>query len=68
MELESFKLSALEALSKIIGSHFTGTEISELFRKAGFHSQARPGQPVCSLLNLAIFAIQIFAQNAFLIF
>jgi len=36
MELESFKLPALEALAKIIGDHFTGTEVSELFRKAGF--------------------------------
>ena len=36
MELESFKLSALEALSKIIGDNRTGSEISELFRKAGF--------------------------------
>jgi len=36
MELESFKLPALEAMAKIIGDHFTGTEVSELFRKAGF--------------------------------
>jgi uncharacterized protein (TIGR02391 family) len=36
MELEPFKLSALEALSKIIGDNYTGSEITELFRKAGF--------------------------------
>lgn len=36
MELEPFKLSALEALAKIIGDNYTGSEISELFRKAGF--------------------------------
>lgn len=36
MELEPFKLPALEALAKIIGDNYTGSEISELFRKAGF--------------------------------
>ena len=36
MQLELFKLSALEALAKIIGDRYTGTEITELFRKAGF--------------------------------
>jgi len=36
MSLEPFKLSALEALAKIIGDRYTGTEITEFFRKAGF--------------------------------
>ena len=36
MNLEPFKLSALEALAKIIGDHYTGSEITEFFRKAGF--------------------------------
>lgn len=43
MELEPFKLPALEALAKIIGDRFTGTEISELFRKAGFPEIAHDG-------------------------
>lgn len=36
MEIEPFKLPALEALAKIIGDRYTGSEISEMFRKAGF--------------------------------
>ncbi len=36
MEIEPFKLSALETLSKIIGDRYTGSEITELFRKTGF--------------------------------
>ena len=43
MELELFKLPALEALAKIIGDRYTGTEISELFRKAGFPEIAHDG-------------------------
>lgn len=35
-QISPFSLSALEALSKIIGDRYTGTEISELFNKAGF--------------------------------
>jgi len=34
--LEPFKLSALEAFSKIIASRYTGSEITDLFRKANF--------------------------------
>lgn len=33
---EPFSLAALERISKIIGERYTGTEITELFRKAGF--------------------------------
>lgn len=36
MQIEPFKLSALGALSKTIGDRYTGSEITELFRKAGF--------------------------------
>ena len=36
MNLGPFKLSALETLAKIIGDRYTGTEITEFFRKAGF--------------------------------
>lgn len=36
MDLEPFKLSALESIAKIIGDRYTGTEITEFFRKAGF--------------------------------
>ncbi len=34
--IRPFSLSALEKLAKIIGDRYTGTEITELFRKAGF--------------------------------
>lgn len=34
--IEPFKLAALERFSKIIGDSFTGSEITGLFRKAGF--------------------------------
>lgn len=43
MDLEQFKLPALEALAKIIGDRYTGTEISELFRKAGFPNIVHDG-------------------------
>lgn len=36
MDIEPFKLSALETISKIIGDSYTGTEITEFFKKAGF--------------------------------
>jgi len=35
-DIKPFKLSALENLSKIIGDRYKGTEITELFNKAGF--------------------------------
>jgi len=35
-EIEPFGLSALERIAKIIGERYTGSEITELFRKAGF--------------------------------
>ena len=34
-KIEPFKLAALERMSKVIGEYFTGTEISELFKKSG---------------------------------
>src|SRR3989344_3731444 len=43
MNLEPFKLPALEALAKIIGDRYTGTEITELFRKAGFSEIVHDG-------------------------
>ncbi len=43
MDLELFKLSALEALAKIIGDRYTGTEISEFFRKVGFPNIVHDG-------------------------
>lgn len=36
MNVPSFKLSALEAIAKIIGDRYTGSEITAFFRKAGF--------------------------------
>lgn len=35
-QIEPFSLSALERIAKIIGERYTGSEITELFRKAGF--------------------------------
>lgn len=35
-EMKQFNLSALEKLAKIIGERYSGSEITELFRKAGF--------------------------------
>jgi len=35
-KIESFSLSALEKIAKIIAERYTGSEITELFRKAGF--------------------------------
>jgi len=43
MELEAFKLPALETLAKIIGDRYTGSEVSELFRKAGFPEISHDG-------------------------
>ncbi len=43
MEIESFKLPALEALAKIIGNRYTGSEISEMFRKVGFQEIVHDG-------------------------
>ncbi len=43
MELEPFKLPALEALAKIIGDSRSGSEISDLFRKAGFPEISHDG-------------------------
>lgn len=34
--IEPFKLPALERISKIVGDHFTGFEITGLFKKSGF--------------------------------
>jgi len=36
VKIETFSLSALERLAKIIGSRYTGSEITEFFRKTGF--------------------------------
>ncbi len=36
VRLEPFQLSALEHISRIIADRYTGTEITDLFRKAGF--------------------------------
>lgn len=41
--LDPFKLSALEAFSKIIAYRYTGSEITELFRKAGFRNIKHDG-------------------------
>ena len=35
-KIEPFSLSALERIAKIIGDRYTGSEITEFFRKAGF--------------------------------
>jgi uncharacterized protein (TIGR02391 family) len=35
-QIKPFSLSALERIAKIIGERYTGSEITELFRKAGF--------------------------------
>lgn len=43
MEFEAFKLPALESLAKIIGNRYTGSEISGLFRKAGFSDIVHDG-------------------------
>lgn len=36
IKLEPFQLPALESISRIIADRYTGTEITDLFRKAGF--------------------------------
>lgn len=40
---EPFKLAALERLSKIIGDAFSGTQLTDLFRKAGIDGIAHDG-------------------------
>ncbi len=35
-DIQPFSLSALEQIAKVIGDRYTGSEISEFFRKAGF--------------------------------
>lgn len=36
IKIEPFSLSALERIAKIIGDRYTGSEVTEFFRKAGF--------------------------------
>lgn len=42
-QLESFSLSALERIAMIIGNSYTGSEITEFFKKAGFPSIQHDG-------------------------
>lgn len=42
-KIDSFSLAALERIAKVIGDRFTGTEITELFRKAGFPDYRHDG-------------------------
>ncbi|KKS29168.1 MAG: hypothetical protein UV83_C0006G0019 [candidate division WWE3 bacterium GW2011_GWE2_43_18] len=58
MELEPFKLPALEALAKIIGDNYTGSEISELFRKAGFPEISHDGGTKWRFVYAALEAMQ----------
>ncbi|MFA5386062.1 MAG: TIGR02391 family protein [Candidatus Paceibacterota bacterium] len=41
--MEPFKLPALESLAKIVGDRYSGTGISEFFRKAGFPDVVHDG-------------------------
>ena len=41
--LEKFKLAALENISKVIGRQFSGSEITELFRKSGYETIKHDG-------------------------
>lgn len=43
VKLESFQLSALEHIAKIIADRYTGSQITELFRKAGFSGIGHDG-------------------------
>ena len=43
IKIEPFSLSALEHIAKIIGNCYTGSEITELFRKTGFQHISHDG-------------------------
>jgi uncharacterized protein (TIGR02391 family) len=58
MELEPFKLSALETLAKIIGERYSGSEISEFFRKAGFQEISHDGGTKWRFVYATLEAIQ----------
>ncbi|HHW20518.1 TIGR02391 family protein [Thermodesulfovibrio thiophilus] len=54
-KIEPFSLSALERIAKIIGERYRGSEITELFRKAGFfhirHDGSTKWRFVCAALE-----------------
>jgi uncharacterized protein (TIGR02391 family) len=58
MNLEPFKLSALETLAKIIGDRYTGTEITEFFRKAGFPEFVHDGGTKWRFVYASLEALQ----------
>lgn len=57
-KIPHFNLSALEAIAKIIGDRYTGTEISAFFRKAGFPEIVHDGSTKWRFVFSALEAIQ----------
>lgn len=58
IKMESFSLSALERIAKIIGDRYTGSEITEYFRKAGFQQIRHDGTTKWRFVYSALEQIQ----------
>ncbi len=56
--IDPFSLSALEQIAKIMGDRYTGTEITEFFRKAGFPEIRHDGGTKWRFVYAALEAIQ----------
>jgi uncharacterized protein (TIGR02391 family) len=64
-QLEPFSLSALERIATIIGSRYTGSEITEFFRKAGFPSIRHDGTTKWRFVYAALQELQKQPQGPF---
>jgi uncharacterized protein (TIGR02391 family) len=64
-QLEPFSLSALERIAIIIGSRYTGTEITEFFRKAGFPSIRHDGTTKWRFVYAALQELQAQPQGQY---
>ncbi len=58
IKMEPFSLSALERIAKIIGDRYTGSEITEYFRKAGFQQIRHDGTTKWRFVYSALEQIQ----------
>jgi len=58
IKMEPFSLSALERIAKIIGDRYTGSEITEYFRKAGFQQNRHDGTTKWRFVYSALEQIQ----------
>ncbi|MCR4422590.1 MAG: TIGR02391 family protein [Exilispira sp.] len=58
MNIKPFDLSALEKIAKIVGERYTGSEITEFFRKAGFTNIRHDGSTKWKFVYAALEELQ----------